>query len=117
MNDQKYFLHSYWSYFASLFFHLIYLFFAGTHGKNICSCVPFYQGEECSNIVCLNGGKEMGRRCACPPNFHGFHCEVYNNANGAISKFRAFTEQASKSLKCTLIGQFPSYIFHFLFLY
>ncbi|GMT09257.1 hypothetical protein PFISCL1PPCAC_554, partial [Pristionchus fissidentatus] len=67
----------------------------GVDGRDYCSCVPFYQGEECRDMVCLNGGVESGRRCACPPNFLGYHCEIDANRTAVLgggSRFQKYSE-------------------------
>uniref|UniRef100_A0A7E4V3D6 EGF-like domain-containing protein n=1 Tax=Panagrellus redivivus TaxID=6233 RepID=A0A7E4V3D6_PANRE len=55
-----------------------------------CSCNPFYQGEECKQIVCLHGGREQDGRCVCPPQFWGSHCEVDTNKTGTGNRFQRF---------------------------
>ncbi|KAF8385069.1 hypothetical protein PRIPAC_74211 [Pristionchus pacificus] len=66
----------------------------GVDGRDYCSCVPFFQGEECRDMVCLNGGVESGRRCACPPNFLGYHCEIDANRTAVLggSRFPKYSE-------------------------
>ncbi|PAV75949.1 hypothetical protein WR25_13187 [Diploscapter pachys] len=51
----------------------------GTDGHKYCSCLPFYQGQECNRMVCLNGGIEVTNRCQCPQYFLGYHCEIDTN--------------------------------------
>lgn len=65
----------------------------GANGRDYCGCVPFYQGEECRDMVCLNGGTEVRRRCRCPPNFLGYHCEIDANRTSAVSRFHGYGEQ------------------------
>ncbi|EYC19258.1 hypothetical protein Y032_0025g1273 [Ancylostoma ceylanicum] len=65
----------------------------GVDGRSYCSCLPFYQGEQCTDMVCLNGGVEVHGRCTCPPTFVGYHCEV--DANRTIqhgTRFHRFGE-------------------------
>ncbi|CAJ0588680.1 unnamed protein product [Cylicocyclus nassatus] len=65
----------------------------GVDGRSYCSCLPFYQGEQCTDMVCLNGGVEVHGRCTCPPTFVGYHCEV--DANRTVqhgSRFHRFGE-------------------------
>ncbi|EPB66630.1 hypothetical protein ANCCEY_14279 [Ancylostoma ceylanicum] len=67
--------------------------FPGVDGRSYCSCLPFYQGEQCTDMVCLNGGVEVHGRCTCPPTFVGYHCEV--DANRTIqhgTRFHRFGE-------------------------
>lgn len=65
----------------------------GADGRDYCGCVPFYQGEECREMVCLNGGTEMKQRCLCPPNFLGYHCEIDTNRTSATSRFQRYGDQ------------------------
>ncbi|PAV88951.1 hypothetical protein WR25_24385 [Diploscapter pachys] len=51
----------------------------GTDGHKYCGCLPFYQGQECNRMVCLNGGIEVTNRCQCPQYFLGYHCEIDTN--------------------------------------
>ncbi|KAL3083144.1 hypothetical protein niasHS_010946 [Heterodera schachtii] len=52
----------------------------GSDGRDRCSCVPFYRGEECREAICLNGGRlSEGGHCECAPYFLGFHCEIDAN--------------------------------------
>uniref|UniRef100_A0A915PQC2 EGF-like domain-containing protein n=1 Tax=Setaria digitata TaxID=48799 RepID=A0A915PQC2_9BILA len=66
----------------------------GADGSDYCGCTPFYQGEECRNIVCLNGGTEIRRHCRCPPNFLGYHCEIDANRTSVMSRFHGYREQS-----------------------
>ncbi|VDN32157.1 unnamed protein product [Gongylonema pulchrum] len=70
---------------------------AGANGRDYCGCVPFYQGEECRDMVCLNGGTEIRRRCRCPPNFLGYHCEIDANRTSVVSRFHGYGEQVPDS--------------------
>ncbi|VDK62458.1 unnamed protein product [Onchocerca ochengi] len=63
------------------------------NGRDYCACTPFYQGEECRNIVCLNGGTEIRRQCLCPPNFLGYHCEIDANRTSVMLQFHGYREQ------------------------
>lgn len=65
----------------------------GTGGRDYCGCVPFYQGEECRDMVCLNGGTVVQRQCRCPPNFFGYHCEIDANRTSVVSRFHGYGEQ------------------------
>ncbi|VDM25921.1 unnamed protein product [Toxocara canis] len=65
----------------------------GADGRDYCGCVPFYQGEECREMVCLNGGTEMKQRCLCPPNFLGYHCEIDTNRTSGTSRFQRYGDQ------------------------
>uniref|UniRef100_A0A0K0D1I6 EGF-like domain-containing protein n=1 Tax=Angiostrongylus cantonensis TaxID=6313 RepID=A0A0K0D1I6_ANGCA len=51
----------------------------GVDGRSYCSCLPFYRGERCTEMVCLNGGVEVNGRCTCPRSYAGFHCEIDAN--------------------------------------
>ncbi|KAK6758866.1 hypothetical protein RB195_016223 [Necator americanus] len=65
----------------------------GVDGRSYCSCLPFYQGEQCTDMVCLNGGVEVHGRCTCPPTFVGYHCEVDANRTAQHgSRFHRFGE-------------------------
>ncbi|VDN08126.1 unnamed protein product [Thelazia callipaeda] len=66
----------------------------GADGRYYCACIPFYVGEECRDMVCLNGGTEVRRRCRCPPNFFGYHCEIDANHTSVVSRFHGYEEQA-----------------------
>ncbi|CEF63068.1 Hypothetical protein SRAE_1000133300 [Strongyloides ratti] len=48
-------------------------------GSDICSCNPYYQGSECTEIVCLNGGTRIHDKCICLNQFLGYHCEIDTN--------------------------------------
>jgi len=61
----------------------------GLDGRDYCSCTPFYKGEECRELVCLNGGREEAGRCTCPSQFVGFHCEMDTNRTGNIHDYAA----------------------------
>lgn len=62
-------------------------------GRAYCSCLPFYQGEQCTDMVCLNGGVEAHGRCSCPPSYLGYHCEVDSNRSShAGTRFQRFGE-------------------------
>ncbi|MCP9264788.1 Protein cueball [Dirofilaria immitis] len=65
----------------------------GADGRDYCACTPFYQGEECRNVVCLNGGTEIRRQCLCPPNFLGYHCEIDANRTSVMLRFHGYREQ------------------------
>ncbi|KAI6189668.1 Protein cueball [Aphelenchoides bicaudatus] len=63
-------------------------------GRDYCSCLPFYQGEECREMVCLNGGREENGRCICLQQFLGYHCEINTNHTGTGgSRFQRFGDQ------------------------
>ncbi|XGW06671.1 hypothetical protein V3C99_016753 [Haemonchus contortus] len=65
----------------------------GVDGRSYCSCLPFYQGEQCTDMVCLNGGVEMHGRCTCPPTFVGYHCEIdANRTNKQGGRYQRFGE-------------------------
>uniref|UniRef100_A0A183CG43 EGF-like domain-containing protein n=1 Tax=Globodera pallida TaxID=36090 RepID=A0A183CG43_GLOPA len=52
----------------------------GPDGRDRCSCVPFYRGEECREAICLNGGRlSAAGHCECAAYFLGFHCEIDAN--------------------------------------
>lgn len=93
----------------SLYLTINYLrTYSGGDGRAYCSCTPFYQGEQCSEMVCLNGGTdcldrihgtrsgvEMNGRCSCPSPYLGYHCEVDSNRSAhAGSRFQRFGEVA-----------------------
>ncbi|CAJ0573648.1 unnamed protein product, partial [Mesorhabditis spiculigera] len=59
-------------------------------GREYCSCVPFYQGEECREMLCLNGGVETDRKCQCPPSFLGYHCEIDANRTTHGNRYGRF---------------------------
>lgn len=63
------------------------------NGQDYCSCVPFYQGEECKDMVCLNGGTQVEQRCICPPGFLGYHCEIDTNRTAANSRYLKYDDQ------------------------
>ncbi|CAJ0561132.1 unnamed protein product, partial [Mesorhabditis spiculigera] len=62
----------------------------GMDGREYCSCVPFYQGEECREMLCLNGGVETDRKCQCPPSFLGYHCEIDANRTTHGNRYGRF---------------------------
>ncbi|KJH53625.1 hypothetical protein DICVIV_00053 [Dictyocaulus viviparus] len=65
----------------------------GVDGRSYCSCLPFYQGERCTEMICMNGGIEIHGRCTCPQSFTGYHCEI--DANLTVqhgSRFHRFDE-------------------------
>ncbi|VDO91854.1 unnamed protein product [Heligmosomoides polygyrus] len=69
----------------------------GVDGRSYCSCLPFYQGEQCTDMVCLNGGGYLGvevhGRCTCPPTYVGYHCEIDANRTAQHgSRFQRFGE-------------------------
>ncbi|GMR56477.1 hypothetical protein PMAYCL1PPCAC_26672 [Pristionchus mayeri] len=84
----------------------------GIDGRDYCSCVPFYQGEECREMVCLNGGVESGRRCACPPNFLGYHCEIDANRTAALggSRFQKYSDNPNEFFTRDISGTIFSLI-------
>uniref|UniRef100_A0A0N4ZSX8 EGF-like domain-containing protein n=1 Tax=Parastrongyloides trichosuri TaxID=131310 RepID=A0A0N4ZSX8_PARTI len=49
------------------------------YGNDICNCLPYYQGSECTEIICLNGGTRIHDRCSCQNQFLGYHCEIDTN--------------------------------------
>lgn len=62
-------------------------------GRSYCSCLPFYQGERCTDMVCMNGGVEVHGRCTCPQNYAGFHCEIdANRSSQHGSRYHRFDE-------------------------
>lgn len=67
----------------------------GIDGHNYCSCLPFYQGETCSDLVCLNGGHEFRGRCSCPHNFVGYHCEIDTNKTKSNSRYTKYGPQSN----------------------
>ncbi|ULT90371.1 hypothetical protein L5515_008444 [Caenorhabditis briggsae] len=67
----------------------------GIDGHNYCSCLPFYQGETCSDLVCLNGGHEFRGRCSCPHNFVGYHCEIDTNKTKSNSRYTKYGPQST----------------------
>ncbi|CAJ0948294.1 unnamed protein product, partial [Mesorhabditis belari] len=69
----------------------------GMDGREYCSCVPFYQGEECRDMLCLNGGMESNRKCSCPPTFLGYHCEIDTNRT-VSSRFQRYGENTGNEL-------------------
>lgn len=44
-----------------------------------CNCAPFFKGDECRDLICLNGGREENGRCVCSSQFLGYHCEIDTN--------------------------------------
>uniref|UniRef100_A0AC34FLG1 EGF-like domain-containing protein n=1 Tax=Panagrolaimus sp. ES5 TaxID=591445 RepID=A0AC34FLG1_9BILA len=86
-----------------------------TSGNDYCSCIPFYQGEECKQIVCLHGGREESGRCICPPQFLGYHCEIDTNKTGGGngltgSRFQRFGEQGGEMFTRDISGTIFSLI-------
>ncbi|CAB3397470.1 unnamed protein product [Caenorhabditis bovis] len=69
----------------------------GIDGHSYCSCLPFYQGETCEDLVCLNGGFEMRGRCSCPHNFLGYHCEIDTNRTRSNSRFQRYGQQNNEN--------------------
>ncbi|KAI6213780.1 Protein cueball [Aphelenchoides besseyi] len=82
----------------------------GHNGRNYCSCIPFYQGEECRDMLCLNGGREDNGRCICPPQYLGFHCEINTNHTGSGSRFQRFGDQGSEMFTRDVSGSIFSLI-------
>jgi hypothetical protein len=85
----------------------------GPDGRDYCSCVPFYQGLECREMVCLNGGREENGRCICPPQYLGYHCEIDTNRTGGGvggSRFQRFGDQSSEMFTRDISGTIFSLI-------
>uniref|UniRef100_A0AC35TJQ4 EGF-like domain-containing protein n=1 Tax=Rhabditophanes sp. KR3021 TaxID=114890 RepID=A0AC35TJQ4_9BILA len=56
------------------------------HNKEECVCMPFYQGPECIDFYCVNGGTKIQNRCMCPsPQFLGHYCEIDTNKTSITS--------------------------------
>ncbi|CAD5231826.1 unnamed protein product [Bursaphelenchus xylophilus] len=83
---------------------------SGHNGKDYCSCVPYYQGEECREMVCLNGGRESNGRCVCPRHYLGYHCEINTNATQSGSRFQRFGDQGSDMFTRDISGTIFSLI-------
>ncbi|WKY12650.1 hypothetical protein Q1695_003892 [Nippostrongylus brasiliensis] len=67
----------------------------GVDGRSYCSCLPFYQGEQCTDMVCLNGGVEVHGRCTCPHSYVGYHCEIdANRTSPHGQRFQRFGENS-----------------------
>ncbi|KAK0408741.1 hypothetical protein QR680_004130 [Steinernema hermaphroditum] len=81
----------------------------GADGRDYCSCVPFYQGEECRDMVCLNNGTIKNERCHCPPNFLGYHCEIDTRGTSG-SRFQRYGEQGSELFSRDVSGTIFSLI-------
>ncbi|VDO22878.1 unnamed protein product [Haemonchus placei] len=80
----------------------------GVDGRSYCSCLPFYQGEQCTDMVCLNGGVEMHGRCTCPPTFVGYHCEIdanrTNKQGGRYQRFGESNEMFTRDISGTVFS-------------
>lgn len=75
--------------------------------------MPFYQGLECREMVCLNGGREDNGRCICPPQYLGYHCEIDTNRTGGGvggSRFQRFGDQSSEMFTRDISGTIFSLI-------
>ncbi|TKR70206.1 hypothetical protein L596_022258 [Steinernema carpocapsae] len=81
----------------------------GADGRDYCSCVPFYQGEECRDMVCLNNGTIKNGRCHCPANFLGYHCEIDTRGTSG-SRFQRYGEQGSELFSRDVSGTIFSLI-------
>ncbi|CAI2356797.1 unnamed protein product [Caenorhabditis sp. 36 PRJEB53466] len=49
-----------------------------TNGNAYCYCFGLYTGNDCSQMICANGGylkDPTSERCECPEGFTGFHCQ------------------------------------------
>lgn len=85
------------------------------NGNDYCSCIPFYQGEECKDIICLHGGKDDGNgKCICPSQFLGYHCEIDTNKTGSNSitgtRFQRFGDQNGEMFTRDISGTIFSLI-------
>jgi hypothetical protein len=55
-------------------------------------------------MVCLNGGREEGRRCVCQQQYLGYHCEINTNNTGpGGSRFQRFGDQVDKISMLSII--------------
>ncbi|CAD5224642.1 unnamed protein product [Bursaphelenchus okinawaensis] len=83
----------------------------GQNGRNYCSCVPYYQGEECRDLICMNGGRETNGRCVCPRHYLGYHCEINTNSSTqSSSRFQRFGDQGSDMFTRDISGTIFSLI-------
>uniref|UniRef100_A0A0K0FKH8 EGF-like domain-containing protein n=1 Tax=Strongyloides venezuelensis TaxID=75913 RepID=A0A0K0FKH8_STRVS len=64
-------------------------------GIDICSCHPYYQGSECSEIICLNGGSRIHDKCACLNQFLGYHCEIDTNSTIINPRMTKYSDSSS----------------------
>ncbi|CAB3400052.1 unnamed protein product [Caenorhabditis bovis] len=49
-----------------------------TNNQPYCYCFGYFTGDDCTQMVCANGGylpTPTSKRCECPDGFSGFHCE------------------------------------------
>ncbi|CAI4225055.1 unnamed protein product [Auanema sp. JU1783] len=79
----------------------------GVDGRSYCSCLPFYQGERCTEMVCLNGGVNINGRCSCPPTYLGYHCEVDSNRtvnNARYNRYGETSEVFSRDVSGTVFS-------------
>uniref|UniRef100_A0A914UPT9 EGF-like domain-containing protein n=1 Tax=Plectus sambesii TaxID=2011161 RepID=A0A914UPT9_9BILA len=77
-------------------------------GRDYCSCLEFFQGEECRDIVCLNGGTSVKGRCVCLPEFLGYHCE--NGGNRTVNRYDRYDHAAGELFTRDISGSIFSLI-------
>ncbi|CAI2352144.1 unnamed protein product [Caenorhabditis sp. 36 PRJEB53466] len=55
------------------------------------ACPSFFDGADCSEIECLNGGyRSPGQNyCTCPPGYLGIHCEAVKQSQPPDNHFKA----------------------------
>ncbi|KRT83823.1 EGF-like domain containing protein, partial [Oryctes borbonicus] len=91
--------------------------FGGTCVNGRCECAPGYQGEFCTEPVCVepckNGGRCIGpNRCACLYGFTGNHCEIdyrtgpcYSGSRGSLCINQLDSVVCTKTLCCATVGK------------
>ncbi|GJQ88324.1 hypothetical protein Trydic_g3801 [Trypoxylus dichotomus] len=91
--------------------------FGGTCVNGRCECAPGYQGEFCTEPVCMepcrNGGRCIGpNRCACLYGFTGNHCEIdyrtgpcYSGSRGSLCINQLDSVVCTKTLCCATVGK------------
>lgn len=56
--------------------------------NSICSCDPYFEGDDCSILRCVNEGLAIeSTRCVCPPGWVGRHCEVLPTLPSSLNSF------------------------------
>ncbi|EGT30496.1 hypothetical protein CAEBREN_17994 [Caenorhabditis brenneri] len=106
------------------------------NGAAYCYCFGLYSGNDCSQMLCANGGflpTPTSERCQCPEGFTGFHCQNivctdtsgfdFNAENPTITlvirsrtQLSAVIEQATDAVTSIvdLLASEPGYLTNFI---
>ncbi|EGT30523.1 hypothetical protein CAEBREN_02629 [Caenorhabditis brenneri] len=107
-----------------------------TDGSSYCYCFGLFAGNDCSQMICANGGflpEPTSERCQCPEGFTGFHCQNivcsdtsgfdFNAENPTLTlvlrsrtELSAVIEQATTSVQgmVDLLSSEPGYLTNFI---